>query len=239
MSPNLPALPQPETLTIAEARDVCASVVQWANDQEDVEAVVATREAFKVVAEYLVQHDAAREAGAAMVLLGNRIGVLLGPAKAGRPWDNFAGERNYGLSADDAYKFRQMAAHPEIVDRVIEESTEASPPSRNKVLKAIRELKRAADEANAEAQEWNAGLQEQREWAATFKARDGDDWKRRNETQLALVSLVDSIKEFGRRATPEDVEHALETGFRHVSDRFRTDLAECLELLQSYRKAWQ
>ena len=64
---------------------------------------------------------------------------------------------------------------------------------------------------------------------------DADDWKRPNDTQLALVSLVDAIKEFGRRATPEDVEHALETGFRHVSEQFRGDLLRCFELLEPFR----
>jgi hypothetical protein len=239
MSPNLPALPRPETLTLAEARDVCASVVQWANDQEDIETVLAAKQAFNVVAEYLRLNDAAREAETTMRYLEVRIGELLGPAQVGRPSGNLTHALNIDLNHARVHEFRQMAAHPDVVDRVIEESSESSPPSRSKVLNAIRELKRAADEANAEAQEWNAGLQEQREWAATVKPKDGDDWKRRNETQLALAGLVYAVKEFGKRATPDDVEHALATGLPHVSERFRTGLAECLELLQSYRKAWQ
>lgn len=239
MSVNLPALPRPETLTIAEARDVCASVVQWANDQEDIEAVLAARRAFEVIAKYLQLNDAAREAETTMLHLEVRIGELAGPAQLGRPSGNVPDAVHIDLHRNRLYEFRQMAAHPEIVDRVIEESTEASPPSRNKVLEAIRELKRAADQAKAETDEWNAGLREQREWAASFKAKDGDDWKRRNETQLALAGLVYAVREFGKRATPDDVEHALATGFTHVSERFRADLAECLQLLQSYRKALQ
>lgn len=233
------ALPSPDKLTVAELRDVCTTVVQWANEQNDVETVLATREAFNVMAEYLRLNDAAREAEATMRYLEVRIGELLGPAEWGgdRKSDQVSNGKvdPLGLHPLAVHKFRQMAAHPEVVDRVIEESTESSPPSRNKVLNAIRELKRAADEEN---EKFKVGLAEQREWAAaTFKAKPGDDWRRRERAQLAFVGLIDAVDRFVGSIDPDDMVHALTTGPGYLADNYRTDLVRIFELMEPYREA--
>ncbi len=238
MTTTLPVIPRPEHLTIAEARDVCASVVQWANECDDAETVLRAREAFRVVAEYLRINDAAREGEAAMRYLEMRIGELAGPAAMGRPTGDgklpslVTNDLHHGRLHD----FRKMAAHPDVVEQVIAESSQQSPPSRNKVLNAIRELERAANEAKAENDAFKAGLAEQREWAATFKAKDGDDWKRRERAQLATISLIDAIRAFTGRISPADLAYALETGFDHVAAGFRDDLVDCFELLDPYRE---
>lgn len=41
------------------------------------------------------------------------------------------------LTRQQIYEFRQMAKHPDIVEKVIAESTDDSPASRRKVLRAI------------------------------------------------------------------------------------------------------
>lgn len=45
---------------------------------------------------------------------------------------------NDGLTRNQRYEFRLMAAHPEIVEQVIAESTDEQPASRRKVMAAIR-----------------------------------------------------------------------------------------------------
>ena len=107
---------------------------------------------------------------------------------------------------------------------------------RTKVFNAIRELGRAADEAKAENDAFSAGLVEQREWAATFKAEPGDDWKRRERAQLASVRLIRTIREFAGDITPQDLAHMLDTGFDYVKAGFSDDLAECFNLLDPYRE---
>lgn len=232
----LPAIPQPDTLTIAEAREVCASVVEWANQCDDAETVLRAREAFRVVAEYLRINDAAREGEAAMRYLEMRIGELAGPAVMGRPSNErkLHSDVTFDLHHTHLNQFRKMAAHPDVVEQVIAESTQQSPPSRNKVLNAIRELERVATEARAERDAFEAGLEEQRELAKAIKARPGDDWRRRQQTQFACIALIDAIRSFASQATPEDVTHALETGLDHVVEGLRSDLNDCRQLLNPY-----
>lgn len=232
----LPAIPQPDTLTIAKAREVCASVVEWANQCDDAETVLRARDRFRVVAEYLRINDAAREGKAAMLYLEMRIGELAGEAKVGRPSadGNLPHAVNNDLHHARLHEFRQMAAHPEVVEQVIADSTQQSPPSRNKVLNAIRELERVATEARAERDAFEAGLEEQRELAKAIKARPGDDWRRRQQTQFACIALIDAIRSFAAQAKPEDVTYALETGLDHVVEGLRTDLNDCRQLLNPY-----
>lgn len=238
MTATLPVIPRPEHLTIAEARDVCASVVQWANDCDDAETVLRAREAFRVVAEYLRINDAAREGEAAMRYLEMRIGELAGPAQMGRNQHDQDGGFHNGETLHPAtlHNFRKMAQYADVVEQVISESTQQSPPSRNKVLNAIRELERAASEAKAENDAFKAGLVEQREWFATFKAKDGDDWQRRERAELAVIGLVRELKAFTSAITPGDLAYALDTGFPHVADKLRSELDQYFEMLDPYRE---
>ena len=238
MSARLPAIPQPDKLTIAEAREVIAEVVEWANQCDDAEMVDQAREMFSVVVAYLRINDAAREGEAAMRYLEMRIGELAGPAVMGRNQHDGRGFHNdetlSSIHPATLHGFRKMAAHPEVVEQVIADSTQQSPPSRNKVLNAIRELERVATEARAERDAFEAGLEEQRELAKAIKARPGDDWRRRQQTQFACIALIDAIRSFAAQATPEDVTYALETGLDHVVEGLRTDLNDCRQLLDPY-----
>jgi hypothetical protein len=44
---------------------------------------------------------------------------------------------NDGLTRSERWQFRKMAEHPDVVERVIAAATDASPPSRRKILAAI------------------------------------------------------------------------------------------------------
>lgn len=64
-----------------------------------------------------------------------RIGELLGPPQQGRRSDlTCPGSEQVDLSRQEASKLRTLAAHPEIVDRVAAESTDARPASINRAL---------------------------------------------------------------------------------------------------------
>ena len=92
------------------------SVINWANECDDVEMVVATKKAFQVVAEYLRLNDASREAEATMRMLEMRIGALIGPAKHGGDRKSDQVQRSeLDLTGQQRHAFRQMAAtYPEV-----------------------------------------------------------------------------------------------------------------------------
>ena len=129
MTTTLPVIPRLEHLTIIGARDVCASVVQWANECDDVKTVLEALEVFGVVAEYLRINDAAREGEAAMRYLEMRIGELAGPAMNGgdRKSDQLP-RAVTDLHHARLHEFRQMAKRPDVVEQVIVESSQESPP---------------------------------------------------------------------------------------------------------------
>ena len=69
-------------------------------------------------------------------LLETRIGVLLGPAKVGRPETSRVNDDS--LTGNERSQFRKMADNPDVIDDVIEGSTDEEPASRRKVLAAIK-----------------------------------------------------------------------------------------------------
>ena len=62
-----------------------------------------------------------------------RIGELLGPPTPGERTDINPSVATDRLSKDERHDFSQMAAHPEVVEEVIAESTDDEPASRRKV----------------------------------------------------------------------------------------------------------
>jgi len=52
---------------------------------------------------------------------------------------SFAHDAGLNISRNELYELRMMGRYREIVEQVIAESTDASPPTRRKVIAAIRE----------------------------------------------------------------------------------------------------
>lgn len=231
----LPAIPDPVGAPVPALLDACAAVVAWADTCEDFELVREVYDRMAAIAEYLARQEHARSAQAAMRRIEVRLGELSGPAEHGgdRKSDQVPHEV-LDLPKNRTHEFRKMAANPEVVEEVIAESTEQSPPSRNKVLNAIRDLETAA---RAEKAEWKAGLAEDRAWAKTVKAKPGDDWQRRSRTQQQLCGLISACDRFLAAVTSDDLAHALATGFPHVSDVFREDLNRIIPAVHAYWEA--
>ena len=68
-------------------------------------------------------------------LLETRIGVLLGPSTTGA---HSSASEGPDLTPNERSLFRKMADNPDVVDDVIEGSTDEEPASRRKVLAAIK-----------------------------------------------------------------------------------------------------
>lgn len=232
----LPAIPEPSGTPVPALLDACDAVVAWAEQCDDYAMVRDVYDRMAAIAEYLARQEHARSAQAAMRRIEVRLGELSGPAEHGgdRRSDQVSRERlDRDLPRNDLYKFRKMAAHPDIVDQIIDESTEQAPASRAKVLDAIRNLERAA----RDAAEWDKGLAEQREQAKSFKAKPGDDWRRRERSLGATLSLIGAIRSFTAEATPDDITYLTTTGLPHVANKCRDELAELIPTLDPYLKA--
>lgn len=144
------AVPEPDAgLDVTGLHSLCASITA---EMVHVFEVGPLREAHAKLAAIDAYLDATSTEGrktvqATMRRLEARCGWLLGEATPGRPKKADAETSTAvdvsGLTKDEKVKMRKMAAHPDVVEAVIEASTDEDPPSRRKVLRAI-------DEATAE-----------------------------------------------------------------------------------------
>jgi hypothetical protein len=151
---TLPALPTPNSITPAQVDGLAATVEEFAAGCDDIHEVREARNKWAAITEYIrrTSRDGVARAETAERRLEQRIGVLLGAMRAsgelstpGRPSATFEGSRvsDIGMVPFDASEFVAMAEHADIVDAVIASSTDASPPTRNKVRTAIRDHKTA------------------------------------------------------------------------------------------------
>jgi hypothetical protein len=125
-------------MTPAQVDDYAAQVEVYAEATDDVHEVRDLRNKWGAITEYIrrTSRQGVARAEAAERKLEVRIGVLLGPREVGgRGKPSIAPE---GLSADARSEFRLMADHADVVEAVIASSSDESPPSRRKVVNAIR-----------------------------------------------------------------------------------------------------
>jgi hypothetical protein len=145
---SLPVLPSAQQMTPALVRDYSAQVVAWAEESDDVAQVRDMSNKWAAITEYVrrTSREGIAEAEAALRRLEVRVGVLLGPAQHGGDRKSDQVHRDeLDLRSQNRSHFRAMAEHPEVVEQVIAQSTDADPPSRTKVLNAIKAKKLADD----------------------------------------------------------------------------------------------
>jgi N6-adenosine-specific RNA methylase IME4 len=142
---SLPVLPSAQQMTPALVRDYSAQVVAWAEQSDDIAQVRDMSNKWAAITEYVrrTSRDGIVEAEAALRRLEVRVGVLEGQAQLGRPRGNVPREEHL-LSRKERSYFRSMAEHSDVVEEVIAQSTDDDPPSRRKVLKAIKRAKAQA-----------------------------------------------------------------------------------------------
>lgn len=229
---NLPAIPEPSTTPVPALLDACAAIVAWARGCDDVAEVREAHRRMKAIAAYLESQDHARTARTAMIQIEVRIGELLGPAVNGgdRRSDQLPREVT-DLPPNRAHEFRKMAAHPDVVEQVIAESTEKAPASRSKVLEAIRDLELAAREAVDKRAAHDA-------WAASFQKPSPEvvaEGHRRGGIHGQVMGLIDAVNEL-TKTTPDDVDWALTSGLDYVAATLRAEAVEAMQSLNPYRK---
>jgi hypothetical protein len=151
---TLPALPRPEMLDVATIATLGAQLTSWAETTDDVAAVRDAAARWAAITEYMrrTSREGVAEAEAALRRLEVRVGALLGPARLDHSRAAGATSAATEVAPDARHVFRVMAAHPDVVEEVIAQSNDASPPSRRKCLTEIARRRDAADLAEAVAE---------------------------------------------------------------------------------------
>jgi hypothetical protein len=125
-----------------------------------------------------------------------------------------------------------MAANPDVVEEVIADSTEQAPPSRSKVLDAIKNLEQVAKAAKAERDADKA-------WEDSRpKPENPAEDRRRQQIQMQVIGLIDEIRDL-TKYDPDDYRWALTTGFAHVADGLKADAKAAIESLNPYWEVFQ
>lgn len=169
----LPALPTPQSVTPAELADYGAQVVAWAEQVDDIGQVREAADKWAAITEYVRRSSREGVAGAEATLrrLEVRVGQLLGPAT--RDHDRTAGSTSVvpDIERHARSDLRDLAEHADVVEQVIAESTDAEPPSRRKVLAAIRDHKDRTRTRTPAEVEFERGRRDREDIEARAQAR--------------------------------------------------------------------
>jgi hypothetical protein len=121
--------------------------MEWLPRATDVAAIEDVKARLEAIDVYLqrTSEEGRAEVAATMRRLEVRIGELLGPATVGAHSSATEGAR---LTKDERFEFRQMAAHPVVVEEVIATSTDQRPATRRQVTAEINKDKVNKDKTN-------------------------------------------------------------------------------------------
>ena len=124
-----------------DVHGICQSIEAWAATTEDIGALKDNKSKLSAIDQYLASTSTEGRAAISATVrrLEQRISEVIGAASNGgdRVSDQFIREGT-ALTPNERNDFRKMAANPDVVDRVLAESTDAAPASRAKVLEAIK-----------------------------------------------------------------------------------------------------
>lgn len=135
-----------EPISLARITSQCRSIEVWAEHCDSIPEITDARNKLAAIEQYVAStsKDGRAMIAAAQRRLEIRIGILLGPAKVGRPAaEETSSAIEDSLTKDERSQFRKMADHPEIVDAVIDESDDETPASRRRTLDEINRAKQA------------------------------------------------------------------------------------------------
>jgi SAM-dependent methyltransferase len=149
---NFPAIPEPQA--VVNIHDQCDKIEVWAASTDDIAALRDADAKLAAIDAYMAHTstEGRKRVASARLRLGARIGQLLGPAPANRgPATVSAGNGSGdGLRKVERTRLRTIAEHADVLEQVIEESSDERPPSQRQVLLRIAERKLAAAEPDGE-----------------------------------------------------------------------------------------
>jgi hypothetical protein len=140
-------------MTALDIANQCRNVEVWAESCTSIEELKEADHRLAAIAEYVkrTSTEGRAKVEAARRRLEVRIGQLLGPApdpseSKRTDLDPSLASEGSELTPNQRSQSRAMADHPEIVEAVIDESDDATPASRRRVLDEINRAKQAPPE---------------------------------------------------------------------------------------------
>lgn len=133
----------PRPADVANVYELCRQTEEMLAFVDDVANAYEAKAKFAAIDTYLSQtsQDGRARLAATMRRLEARIGELIGEAlpNGGVNRNGLIASNPMPLAPKERSEFRLMAAHPDVVEAVIAGSTDTKPPSRRKVIAAIRD----------------------------------------------------------------------------------------------------
>lgn len=186
------AIPQPQAVGVVDLPSLCERATVWVEQAHDVAEIKDNLNRFAAIDRYmeLTGADHRKPVQATMRRFEVRIAEV-SPARQGERTDlQPIPHEEEVIPANRLSEFRQMAANPDVVDEVINESTDEDPPSRRKVMKAIKQRRNGAPEPEDEAEPLLAPG-EQEAMLDTLRDEYGDDLTA-EEIERAVAENVES-----------------------------------------------
>lgn len=240
-------LPDPKSITPAEIAHFGQQVEAAAAGTTDPHVVNDLSNRWAAITEYLrrTSTEGLKQAEATKIRLLARIAELTpkqprGPKPHhGNPIFIGADKNSDPLPKDRMVEARKIAEHPDIVERVIEESTDADPPTKAKVIREIKTHQRRV-EADKHHQELR-GQKQRYESLNTPKHDPAADQRR-----YRLVTVSRDLSRAVHALTAEvgsvdQLEQELEGILPHVAEQWATRWNEAHQALEAfgYRKVHQ
>jgi len=147
-------LPDPQAVTPAQVAELGSQVLAAAESTNDAHVVTDLSNKWAAITEYLrrTSTEGIAQAEATKLRLVSRIGALSPaiPNDGGRI--NPDAGIDHPMSRNRMTEARKLAANTDVVDEVIEQSTDANPPTKAKALREIAKRSAQADAAEEQAE---------------------------------------------------------------------------------------
>jgi hypothetical protein len=222
------AIPQPSQLV--DVLNLCQSVEAQLPHVDDVAALKDAAAKMRAIDQYVaLTSTEGRQAIAATVRrIGVRVGEVLGETKHyhGNQFDVRVSEATETLSKHERHDFRQMAAHPEIVEAEIAKGTDQRPTSHHQVMQAIQVAKQ-----ELQAQRRSEDVEEAAFVAGLGPANDVAGDRKRQEVHMAIIAVHSATKTLAK-FTADDIAWAISTAVEHVADQMTEQLRSSLRALE-------
>jgi hypothetical protein len=222
------AIPQPSQLV--DVLNLCQSVEAQLPYVEDVAMLKDAAAKMRAIDQYVaLTSTEGRQAIAATVRrIEVRVGEVLGEAVAGvnQHSEPYVATEGFVLTHHERHDFRQMAAHPDIVEAEIAKGTDERPTSRRQVIQAIQ-----AKKQELQAQRRSEDAEDAAFVAGLGPANDVAGDRKRQEVHMAIIAVHSATKTLAR-FTADDIAWAISTAVEHVAEQMTDQLRSALRVLE-------
>lgn len=222
------AIPQPSQLV--DVLNLCQSIEAQLPEVNDVAMLKDAAAKLRAIDEYVaLTSSEGRQAIAATVRrIEVRVGEVLGPPMQGTRTDLQLPNHDSEVPLSEAERrhFRQMAAHPDIVEAEIAKGTNERPTSRRQILHAIQ-----AKKHELQAQRRAEDIEEAEFIASLGPANDVAGDRKRQQVHMAIIAVHTATKTL-EKFSADDIAWAITTAVEHVAEQMTEQLRSALRVLE-------